>query len=220
MSNYVLVHGGNISTDTWNKLSQRNDYPAGENLGEKIWKNTAAYLKSKGHVVFTPSLKDENKYNLSDHIQQICDLIIENNLKHVYLIGHSYGGMVITGVANKIPEKISSLIYLDAALPEPGQSLFDLLHLGGFDPKKTVDGEPKAYMEKLWYDPKKLETLYKIFIFCTESEFASVINLAKEKINTHPNKWRCYELTTSHIPQCTMPDKLNEILLQIGITSL
>ena len=35
MSNYVLVHGGNISTDTWNKLSQRNDYPAGENLGEK-----------------------------------------------------------------------------------------------------------------------------------------------------------------------------------------
>ena len=113
MRDYVLVHGGNLSTDTWNNLTKRNDYPPGEHLGGKIWNQTATALEKKSHKVFAPTLLDEHNYNLSNHIEQICELIAEHKLKNIILVGASYGGMVITGVANKIPDKISLLVYLD-----------------------------------------------------------------------------------------------------------
>lgn len=216
MANYILVHGGDISTDTWNALTKTNDYPSGGRLGNKIWGHIVCDLETEGHRVFAPTLKDEHKYGLCDHIQQICDLINTNNLKNVILVGHSYGGMVITGVANKIAEKIAFLVYLDAALPESGQSLFDILTLGGLDPIKVVGGTPKAYMEKLQFDAQKIKPLPKVFIFCTESEFAPVISNVKKKIAIAQEEWRCFELPTSHIPQCTMPSELSELLLKLG----
>jgi pimeloyl-ACP methyl ester carboxylesterase len=65
--------------------------------------------------------------NLSTHIRDIVDVIEANDLSDVVLCGHSYGGMVITGVAGQIPERIKTLFYLDACVPENGQSLFDLV---------------------------------------------------------------------------------------------
>ncbi|NGX35415.1 MAG: hypothetical protein K1000chlam1_00238 [Candidatus Anoxychlamydiales bacterium] len=67
MSDYVLVHGGNLSTDTWNNLTKRNDYPPGEHLGGKIWNQTVTALKKKSHKVFAPTLLEEHNYNLSNH---------------------------------------------------------------------------------------------------------------------------------------------------------
>lgn len=216
MANYVLVHGGNVSTDKWNELTQRNDYPSGGYLGGRIWDNIKFVLREKGHCVFAPTLKNENINNLSDHIEQICELIIEHDLRDVILVGHSYGGMVITGVADKMADRIGLLVYLDAALPEPGQSLFDILTISGFDPVDVVSGSPKAYTEKLQFDPEKIKLLLKTYILCTKSEFISVTNLVKQKITTEKEEWKYFELPTSHIPQCTMPDELAQLLLEFG----
>jgi len=213
MADYLLVHGGKVSTDTWNKLAKKNEFPPGDQLGGEIWKSVALYLQARGHRVFAPTLKDEYIYNLSDHIEQICALIIEQDLTNMILVGHSYGGMIITGVANKMADRIKQLVYLDAALPDPGQSLFDILTLGDFDPVSVVGGVPKAYTEKLQFDPKNLKMLAKIYIYCTESEFKPVTNLAKQKISLNSEGWRFIEIQASHLPQASMPKELAQLLL-------
>ena len=212
MADYVLVHGGNMPTDAWNKLVQKEEYPPGEYMGGKIWDKTVLALKSKNHRVFAPTLLDAEKYNLSDHIKQICDLIKEHDLKNIILVGASYGGMVITGVVDKISDKIGLLVYLDAAVPDPGQSLFDLLIAAKYEPKPTFETFPKAFREKIYFNPHKIEALTKIYIQCTKSSFISVTNIDKQKISKKKN-WQFFELPTSHIPQATMPDRLIELLL-------
>ena len=72
------------------------------------------------------ALADEHDHTLTDHIGQVSGLITRHDLREVILVAHSYGGMVITGVAAGMPERIRRLVYVDAALPDPGQSLFDL----------------------------------------------------------------------------------------------
>ena len=64
--------------------------------------------------------------------------------------------MVITGVAAKMPGRIGRLVYVDAALPDPGQSLFDIIVSGGSDPMSFAGLEPAApYVEKLQFKPRK-----------------------------------------------------------------
>ena len=66
----------------------------------------------------------------------------EHDLDAIILVGHSYGGMIITGVAARMPEKISHLVYIDAAYPESGQSLYDLMLSGGQDPSSYAGFVP------------------------------------------------------------------------------
>ena len=215
MSTYVLVHGGNMSTDTWNKLAGRDEYPSGELLGGRIWNNVTDCLKKHCHHVFAPTLKEEHTSTLNEHIKQIYTLITDNNLNNVVLVGHSYGGMIITGVASKIPEKIHHLVYVDAALPDPGQSLFDIIASGGRDPLSFVGLEPAApYLEKIQFEAENIKSLPKTYILCTESEFASVTNVAREKIAAEGN-WNYIELPTSHVPMASMPERFTELLLEI-----
>ncbi|MGA9085606.1 MAG: alpha/beta fold hydrolase [Methanoregula sp.] len=102
MATYILVHGGNMSTDTWNRLTGRHDYPDGCRLGAKYWDGTIAILKEHGHRAFAPTLADEHTHNLTDHSEQVCTLIETQDLRDLILVGHSYGGMVITGVADRM----------------------------------------------------------------------------------------------------------------------
>ena len=106
MATFVLVHGGNMSTDTWNRLTGRNDYPAGGQLGPRYWEGIVSFLEAHGHHAFAPALADERDHNLTDHIGQISGLITGKDLREAILVAHSYGGMVITGVAAGIPERI------------------------------------------------------------------------------------------------------------------
>jgi pimeloyl-ACP methyl ester carboxylesterase len=84
--------------------------------------------------VFTPTLTGQGErahllagtVNLSLHIADILNVLHYEDVRDVVLAGHSYGGMVITGVADRAPKRISALAYLDAFLPEDGQSLFDI----------------------------------------------------------------------------------------------
>jgi pimeloyl-ACP methyl ester carboxylesterase len=119
MANFVLVHGA------WG--------------GAISWRTMAPLLREKGHEVFFTSLTGlGERYhlggpetNLSTHIQDVLELVEYEDLTNIALVGHSYGGMVITGVADRIPERIAHLVYLDAFLPRDGQSLNDLAAQGG-----------------------------------------------------------------------------------------
>jgi pimeloyl-ACP methyl ester carboxylesterase len=93
-------------------------------------------LRGLGHVVFTPTLSGlgekahlgNHGITLETHVRDIMGTIEAEELNDVVLCGHSYGGMVISGVADRMPERIASLVYLDAFVPRHGTSLNDLLH--------------------------------------------------------------------------------------------
>jgi pimeloyl-ACP methyl ester carboxylesterase len=205
MATYVLIHGGNMSTETWNKLPIGDHiYTQDGKMGGTIWDGTVAALKAHNHRVFAPTLKDEYISNLTEHIEQICALFAEYDLREVILVGHSYGGMIITGVAAKMAERISRLVYVDAALSDPGQSLFDVIVSGGGDPMSFIGLEPAApYVEKLQFDAEKVKAIPKTYILCTESEFASVTHVAKKKIEAAGREWGYVELPTTHVPMAS-----------------
>jgi pimeloyl-ACP methyl ester carboxylesterase len=92
-------------------------------------------LRERGHELFTPSYTGLGERShlatpdvgLETHIQDILNVLFYEDLSDVILIGHSYGGMVATGVADRAPERLRHLVYLDAFVPRDGQALFDLL---------------------------------------------------------------------------------------------
>lgn len=115
MATYVLVHG------------------AGG--GGWIWKKLTPLLQSGGHEVYTPTLTGCGErvhlanadIGLETHVLDVVNVLTFEELSDVILVGHSYGGNVITGVADRVPERLASLVYLDANVPEDGQSLVDLM---------------------------------------------------------------------------------------------
>jgi pimeloyl-ACP methyl ester carboxylesterase len=94
----------------------------------------AERLRARGHAVYTPSLTGcgERSHliggaiNLSLHIQDVLNVFRYERIERAVLAGHSYGGMVVTGVADRIADKIPALVYLDAFVPEDGQSIWDV----------------------------------------------------------------------------------------------
>ena len=107
---FVLVHGA------WH--------------GGWCWRRVADRLEAKGHKVFTPTMTGlgpcshllNKDVNLSTHITDIINFIEWENLSDFVLVGHSYGGFVISGVAEKVGAKIGSIVFLDAFVPEDGES--------------------------------------------------------------------------------------------------
>ena len=110
MSSFVLVHGA------WH--------------GSWCWKRVRAGLQAQGHDVFTPTLTGladrshllSRAVNLETHIQDVVNLIRWEELTDIVLCGHSYGGCVISGVADRMPEHIRALVYLDAFVLEDGEN--------------------------------------------------------------------------------------------------
>jgi len=211
---FVLVHGGSIPTDTWNRLTGRSDYPPGGNLGGRCWDGTVRFLESHGHRAFAPTLSDEHTTDLSGHVAQVCTIITQNDLRDMILVGHSYGGMVITGVAAGVPGRVRGLVYLDAALPDPGESLFDLFAAAGCDPVAVAGLDAaRAYGEKIRFDPAVVEPLPKTYIRCTKSEFLDLTRLAWERAGAAPRGWTRIELSSSHVPMADLPDEWYRVLL-------
>jgi pimeloyl-ACP methyl ester carboxylesterase len=115
MATFVLVHGA------WH--------------GSWCWKRVRKALQAQGHDVFTPTLTGIGErshllsphVNLDTHIEDVVNLIQWEQLSDVVLCGHSYGGCVISGVADRIPDRLGALVYLDAFVLEDGQCLHDAL---------------------------------------------------------------------------------------------
>ncbi len=110
MATFVLVHGAFVGGFYWRDVRQR--------------------LQSAGHIVYTPTLTGAGErshllspsISLKTHVTDIVQVLHYEDLSQVILVGHSYGGMVITGVAEQVPERIAQLVYLDAAAPTDGQT--------------------------------------------------------------------------------------------------
>lgn len=217
MANYVLVQGGNMSTDTWNRLSGQQIVTETGYMGAKYWDGTIKALISAGNHAYAPELLEESISNLSDHIEQVCTLISEKNLQKVILVGHSYGGLVITGVAHQMPHRIQHLVYLDSAIPEPGQSLIEILNMVycSEDYEAALPEPNPPYVEKLQYDPRRIEKINKIYIRCTNSEFIDVTRLSKEKVEDEKGEWTYFELPSSHIPMADLPEPFYKLLSDI-----
>jgi pimeloyl-ACP methyl ester carboxylesterase len=114
MATYVLVHGGGS--------------------GGWVWRRLAPLLRAAGHEAHTPTMTGSGERShllrpdvgLDTHIEDIVQVLKFEDLSNVILVGHSYGGMVITGVADRALERIGQLVYLDASHPHDGESLVDL----------------------------------------------------------------------------------------------
>jgi pimeloyl-ACP methyl ester carboxylesterase len=106
---------------------------AGAWHGGWVWRDVIAGLRRAGHAVTAPTLSglgerrraDLSGIDLSTHIEDVLAHVEMEALQSITLVGWSYGGMVVTGVASRIPDKIKSLIYLDAFVPEDGKALID-----------------------------------------------------------------------------------------------
>ncbi|WP_420037350.1 alpha/beta fold hydrolase [Streptomyces sp. cg28] len=114
MSTFLLVHGA------WHN--------------GRCWERLAPFLKSAGHRVLAPSLTGYGdkahllgpEVGLDTHVEDVLKLIHEEDLSDVVLVGHSYAGLVISSVANEAPERIARLVYLDAMVPEHGETAVDV----------------------------------------------------------------------------------------------
>lgn len=115
MSTFVLVHGA------WH--------------GSWCWKRVRSALQARGHAVFTPTLTGvgershllSKEVDLETHIADVANLIRWEEMRDIVLCGHSYAGCLISAVADRMPDRIAALVYLDAFVPANGQSLHDTL---------------------------------------------------------------------------------------------
>lgn len=110
---FVLVHGA------WH--------------GGFVWRDVSAAIRAHGHLVTTPTLTGlgERKHLLNDkadlqtHIDDVVNHVEMEGLDNIDLVGWSYGGMVVTGVLARLQERVRSVIYVDAFVPENGKALID-----------------------------------------------------------------------------------------------
>ena len=169
MTTYVLVHGGHH--------------------GGWCYQKVARLLREAGHEVYTPTLTGlgERQHllnpgvDLEMHITDVVGVLTFEDLHDVILVGHSYGGMVITGVADRAPDRIKELVFLDAAHPRNGESLADVaVQIMAICKSwvREVDG-----VEVVTWP----ETLKPEFFGVTDS---ADVAWMRPKLQHHP--WKCY----------------------------
>jgi pimeloyl-ACP methyl ester carboxylesterase len=103
--------------------------------GGWCWKKMTPLLQARGHDVYTPTLTGlgershlaHPEIGLETHILDVVNVLKYEDLRRVILVGHSSGGAVITGVADRVPEQLAHLVYLDAFVPADGQAMMDII---------------------------------------------------------------------------------------------
>lgn len=222
---YVIVHGA------WG--------------GSWAFKKADSLLTEKGSIVYRPSLTGQGErvhlaskeVGLKTHINDVVNMILYEDLYEVILVGHSYGGMVVTGVADSLPKRIKKLIYIDAFVPDSGQSALTLLaardvwfkkmNVNGFAmpawvaanklPPKDVPQSYKTFDDTLILKNKlrlQIPTTYILTVDkgknANEDDFYTQAEKAKHK------GWAVVQLEANHNPQWSTPEKLVEMIYDIG----
>jgi pimeloyl-ACP methyl ester carboxylesterase len=218
---YVLVHGA------WH--------------GGWCWKEVSQQLQKKGAEVYTPTLSGLGEHNnvldttinLDTHIQDIVNFINMYDLHNVILVGHSYAGLVIAGVADRIPGRISKLIFLDAMLTENGQSGLpgkspEGLSIPAWKPevfgitdtaqinwvKARLTPQPyRTFTQPLHLQHPYGNHLPLIYIACSKPEMPELQAFADKAKNS--KEWKYYDLPTGHDAMITMPKELTALLYKL-----
>ena len=221
------------------------------------WKKMRPLLSDRGHELFTPTYTGvgervhlaDPEIGLETHISDILGVLEFEDLRHVFLVGHSYGGMVATGVADRASERLAHLIYLDAFVPRNGQSLFGLLppdaQTAMSEAVQTVgDGwlvpqnplPPDTSEEDIaWITPRRVMQPRKTFeqpVTLT----GAVDRLSKTYVyclrpgpvdvfrdfarRARSEGWDYFEIDSSHSPHITAPESLADLLDKIATGKL
>jgi pimeloyl-ACP methyl ester carboxylesterase len=170
MATYVLVHGGGH--------------------GGWCYQRVARLLRGAGHEVYTPTLTGlgerahllNETVDLNLHIHDIAAVLEFDDLRDVVLVGHSYGGMVITGVADREADRVGRLVYLDAATPINGQSLVDVA--GPIIEAVRPSGETVNGVELVLLPSPEAGMFYGV------NDPADLAWMA-QRLTGHP--WKCFE---------------------------
>src|SRR5216684_2106402 len=232
MATVVLAHGAWSAAWAWKKM--RPLFPA---AGHEFFSPTYTGLGERAHLA-------RPEIDLSTHVQDVAAVLELEDLKDVTLLGHSYGGMVATGVADKVAGRIARVVYLDAFAPNDGQSLFDLLgpkgeaHMragaakDGDGWKLPINPMPAdtSPEDSAWAVPKRRPQPIKTFeekVRLTSSKFpprhyiyakrngpGDVFRQFAERAKSEAG-WKYWEIDASHNPHITCPDVLMGLLTQI-----
>jgi len=229
MATFVVTHGAWSAGWAWKKM-----HPLLQARGHRLITPTHTGLGERGHLA-SPDI------DLDLHIADILGVLTFEDLSNINLIGHSYGGMVATGVADRARSRIAKLIYLDAFAPNDGDSVFDLLPAsaralrtpspdGMIPPTQMPPDTPQE--DRDWCAPRRLPqpaktfeqklklqngplTLPRHYIYCTriapDDRFRPFYERAKRE------GWGTTEIDASHNPHITCPDVLADLLGRIAV---
>ena len=221
--------------------------------GGWCWRRVADLLEKQGHKVFAPTLTGLGErshllragINVSTHVTDIVNVLKWERLTNVVLCGHSYGGLVVSGVAEQMAEKIGSIVFLDAFLPENGDSMAELTSQAVRDQLTSASergelGVPArsaaAFLvnekDQAWVDslcvPQPIGTMTEKLKLTGARE--RIGKKAYIRAAAYPNPgfdkayarvkadhaWRSHEVPCGHDVMVDMPQRLAEILLEVA----
>jgi pimeloyl-ACP methyl ester carboxylesterase len=229
MADFVLVHGA------WH--------------GAWCWKRILPGLWSAGHRAFAVSLTGTGERShqiapgirLTDHVEDVAAVIEAEELQRAIVVGHSYGGLIITGLADRMPERIARLVYVDAVVPLPGESWSSghaeatraqrraaIAATGAIPPSDPAQfglaGEDAqwlarrmrpqpggVYDDPLHFDAARLAALPRSFIDCNAPALGT-IDAMRARVRAQPG-WDVHEIATGHDPMVSAPEALLSLLL-------
>jgi pimeloyl-ACP methyl ester carboxylesterase len=233
MATIVVAHGAWSSAWAWQKMR-----PLLREAGHDIFTPSYTGLGERAHLA-TPAI------DLDTHISDVLGVLQFEDLHDVVLIGHSYGGMVATGVADKARERIARVVYLDAFAPKDGQSLFDLVGPkaeGNMRKGAEKDGEgwklpinpmpPDTSAEDVaWAGPRRRPQPIKCFEQKIRLESEAPLpprhfiyakrNMPGDAFRQFADRarseagWTCDEMDASHNPHITCPQELMALLTEL-----
>ena len=232
MTIYVLVHGSCHGGCCWKKLT-----PLLHKYGHSVYTPTLTGLGERSHLV-------NKSIGLDTHIPDIVQLFEFEDLDEVILVGHSYGGLVIGGVTEKVPNRIRRHIFLDAYIPQDNKSAFDIIPgLETFYKERRLKEEGKGWLVESYTpeefgvtnpeDIKWMRTRLSPMPWHTHDQPIRITNVRAKTIpksficfsefghsqfNSLKSKagWDYHELMRGHDAMITAPYELVELLELIG----
>jgi len=232
MATFVVAHGAWSAGWAWKKMR-----PLMRAAGHELWTPTYTGLGERTHLAH-PGV------DLDTHIRDIVAVLETEDLTDVILIGHSYGGMVATGVADRARTRVAKLVYLDAFVPTDGQAVFDLVPpdiaakmRAGAQASESGYGIPANPMpsdtspeDQAWATPRRrpqpLQTFATKLALSAEPSAPRYYIYAKRAgigdtfgrfyARAKREGWRTFEVDASHNPHITNPQGLLAILQEIA----
>ena len=227
MATYVILHGATAGSWMTRKVARRI-----RKAGHEIFTPTYTGLGERSHLL-------NREIGLETHIQDVLNVFHYEKLNDVILVGISYSGMVITAVAEAIPERIGHLVYVDAVVPQDGESMADLCGVqvmaqldeivqshgdGWLMPAfneveaRSTDHPIKTFYDKIEVKNPASTALPRTYICCTEKSEDSIFTkmLYQMAQRAKDAGWRYRELPTDHFPERDMPDELTALLLELA----